>query len=639
MELHGYAGKLLLVDLNQRSFMELSSEPYVDKFVGGRGVAVKLFWDLVPADADAFDPRNALICASGPVTGFSGLAGCRWVIGGKSPARDPQMFSYGNLGGRWGIALKAAGYDALAVTGKSEAPVTLFIHDGGVEFKDAAGLWGTTSFEAQERLQGELGKHTGVLTIGPAAENGVVFATALADAGASVSGGLGAVMGAKNLKAIAVAGTGKPEAADPEKVKEIADFVRSLRRGTFDAPSPWSIPGLTVAQPCTGCGVGCTRQSYQLEDGRRYKSFCQASGFYAFPATPYRGSRGDVPLRATRLCDGYGLDSGAMAGLIGWLGACREEGVLTGAQTGLPFDEFGGDAFMEKLVTMLAKREGFGDLLAKGTLKAAEELGGRAQELVSRSIATRTNENKDYDPRLILTTALMLATEPRKPISQLHGISGNILISWMSWARGDEGSFFSTDDLREAGRRFWGGELAADFSTYEGKGLAAKKVQDRGYAQESLILCDVHWPMTVTSRDFTGGHVGDPSLESRLYSAITGRETSEDELYRKGETIFNLQRAVLLRHGWGGREGDRVLDYFFTEPLKKGEVFFSADGIMPGKDGELISQLGKTLDRDGFQTMLADYYRLRGWDEHGYPTRAKLAELGLQDVAERLRLR
>jgi aldehyde:ferredoxin oxidoreductase len=636
MQLHGYAGALLYVDLNERTFREAPSGPYVDKFIGGRGVAAALFRELVPADAGASDPRNALVCATGPATGFTGLAGCRWVIGGKSPSRDPEMFSYGNLGGRWGIALKAAGYDALAVIGKAEAPVTLFIHDGTVEFRDAADLWGTTTFEAQERLVAELGKHTSVLAIGPAAEHGVVFATALADAGASVSGGMGAVMGAKNLKAVAVAGTGRPAAAHPERLREITDFVRMVRKASFDAPSPWAIPGLTVPQPCSGCGVGCTRQSYRLADGRRYKSFCQASGFYASPGTLEEGEDGGVPLMATRLCDGYGLDSAAMAGLIGWLHDCYREGVVTEAQTGLPFREFGGGAFFEKLVHLLASREGFGEVLARGTLKAAEALGGRARELAARSISTRTNENKDYDPRLILTTALLLATEPRKPVSQLHGISGNILISWTGWARGEEGAFFSTDDLRLAAKRFWGGEPAADFSTCEGKALAAKKVQDRAYVQESLVLCDVHWPMTVTSKDFSSGHVGDPALESRLYSAITGRETTEAELYQKGEAIFNLQRANLLRHGWGGRDGDRVLDYFFTEPLQRGEVFFNPDGIMPGKDGELISRLGKTLDREGFQTMLADYYRLRGWDGNGYPTRERLVELGLEDVAEEL---
>jgi aldehyde:ferredoxin oxidoreductase len=418
-------------------------------------------------------------------------------------------------------------------------------------------------------------------------------------------------------------------------VKEIADFVRSVRRATFDAPSPWSIPGLTVSQPCSGCGIGCTRQSYKLDDGRRYKSFCQASGFYHL-ATPREIGRGGVPLAATRLCDGCGLDTGVMAGLVGWLAACHREGVLTEASTGLPFGKIGTLEFIDALVTMVTKREGFGDTLARGTLQAAAAIGKRAEELISESIAARTNESKDYDPRLILTTALMFALEPRKPISQLHGVAGNIIISWTSWARGDEGAFFSSDDLREAGRRFWGGELAADFSTYEGKGRAVKTVQDRLYVQESLVLCDVHWPMTVTKKDFPGGHVGDPSLESRLYSAITGRETNEQELYKKGEGIFNLQRAVLLRHGWGGRDGDRVLDYFFTEPLKKGEIFFNTDGIMPGKDGEVISMLGKPLDRDGYALMLADYYRLRGWDDNGYPTRERLAALGLGEAAAEL---
>ncbi|MCJ7606111.1 MAG: hypothetical protein MUO19_08810, partial [Dehalococcoidales bacterium] len=553
------------------------------------------------------------------------------------PSRNPEAFSYGNLGGRWGSALKAAGYDALAVTGIADTPVCLYIHDGTVEFRNASPLWGTTSFDAQENLVNELGKGTSVLTIGPGAENRVVFATALADNGASVSGGMGAVMGGKNLKAIAVAGTGKPVAAHPDKLKEIVGLVREVRKGTFDAPSPWAVPGLTAPQPCSGCGVGCSRQSYKHEDGRRYKSFCQATGIYSFPAMQYYGKPNDVPRLATRLCDGYGLDSAAMATLIGWLNACHREGVLTEEQTGLPFAGFGSADFIEKLVRMLATREGFGDVLGKGTLAAADELGGRAKELAYQFVSTPTNENKDYDPRLILTTALLLATEPRKPVSQLHGISGNILISWTNWAQGQADAFFTTDDLRLVAERFWGGAGAVDFSTYDGKALAAKKVQDRAYAQESLILCDVHWPMAVTSRDNPDGHVGDPSLESRLYSVITGKETSEGELCRTGERIFNLQRAILLRDGWGGREGDRVLDYFFTEPLQKGEVFFSPDAIMPGPGGEIISRMGKTLDRDGFERMKDDYYRLRDWDvATGLPTRAGLRSLGLDDITGEL---
>lgn len=633
----GYAGKILIVDLTTRTTREIPSDDYVNRFIGGRGIAAKLYWDLVPAGVGAFDPENALVCATGPVTGFTGLAGCRWVIGGKSPSRRPEAFSYGNLGGRWGAALKAAGYDALAVTGKADKPACLYIHDGSVEFRDASSLRGTTSFDAQESLVNELGRGTSVLAIGPAAENRVVFATALADSGASVSGGMGAVMGGKNLKAIAVAGAGKPQAAYPDRLKEITELVRTVRKATFDAPSPWAVPGLTVPEPCYGCGVGCTRQSYKHEDGRRYKSFCQAAGIYSLPAMQYYGESNDVPRLATRLCDGYGLDSAAMAGLIGWLDACYREGILTEEQTGLPFGEFGSADYIEKLTRMIGNREGFGDILGRGTLAAAEELGGRAVELAYRFIATPTNENKDYDPRLILTTALMLATEPRKPVSQLHGISGNILISWTGWAQGQADAFFTTDDLRLAAERFWGGAGAVDFSTYDDKALAAKSVQDRACVQESLVLCDVHWPMTVTSRDYPDGHVGDPSLESRIYSAITGNETSEEELYRAGERIFNLQRAILLRDGWEGREGDRILDYYFTEPLKKGEVFFNADAVMPGPGGEIISRLGKTLDRDGFERMKDDYYTLRGWDAAtGLPARAGLQALELDDVAGEL---
>ena len=629
----GYAGKILTVDLSNGNNTESATSDYAPKFLGGRGIAAKLFWDMVPAGTSAMSPDNCLICATGPVTGFFGLAGCRWVICGKSSLHQPEAFSYGNLGGKWGSALKYAGYDALAVKGAAEKPVYLYIHDGVAETKDAAALWGKSSFDTIDAVRAETGKGASVLAIGPAAENMVVFATALADGGSSVSGGMGSIMGSKKLKAIAVTGDKRPKAARPEKLKEITDLVRQIRISTFDAPSPWAIPGLTKQENCYGCGVGCSRQSYKGEDGRRYKSFCQATGIYTMAAVKYFGKMNEVPLMAVRLCDGYGLDSAVMAPLISWLIECYQTGLITEAQAGLPLSKAGSIEFIESLTHKISFREGFGDVLAKGTLTAAATLGQKAKELTPKYIATATSETKDYDPRLILTTALMLATEPRRPISQLHGISGNILISWCSWARGLEGAFFSTDDLRLAAERFWGGTEAVDFSTYAGKALAAKKVQDRSCAQESLILCDVHWPMTVTSAGNPNGHVGDPTIESRIYSAVTGIETAEDELYRTGERIFNLQRAIQLRQGWGGRDGDRVMEYLFTHPLKQGEVFFNPDAVMPGQEGKIISRLGAALDRDEFEKMKTDYYRLRGWDtETGIPTPARLKELELNDI-------
>jgi aldehyde:ferredoxin oxidoreductase len=636
----GYAGKILTVDLSAGKHGEIATSDYAGRFLGGRGIAARLFWEMAPPGAGALEPDNCLICATGPVTGFFGLAGCRWVMCGTSPSRQPETFSYGNLGGKWGPALKYAGYDALTVKGQAERPVYLYIHDGTVETKDASALWGLSAFDTAESIREEVGKGVSVLSIGPAAENLVVFATALADAGASVAGGIGSILGSKKLKAIAVAGEGRPKAARPEKLQEIINLVKRIRSSTFNGPSPWAIPGLTRPENCYGCGVGCSRQSYRGEKGRRFKSFCQASAVYTRPAMDYFGEWNEVPLLATRLCDAYGLDTVVMAPLISWLIDCYREGLINEAQTGLPLSRAGSAEFIEALARKIALREGFGDILARGTLAAAAELGEKAGELAEKYIANSNSETRDYDPRLILTTALMLATEPRRPVSQLHGISGNILMSWVNWATGAKDSFFSTDDLRTAAARFWGGPGAIDFSTGAGKALAAKKVQDRTCAQESLVLCDVHWPMVITSAGNPGGHVGDPSLESQVYSAITGLETDEDELCRAGERIFNLQRAILLRQGRGGREGDRVLEYFFTHPLKQGEVFFNPDAIMPGPDGKIISRLGAVLDRSEFEEMKNDYYRLRNWDTAtGFPTRAALRGLGLSDIADDLKKR
>jgi aldehyde:ferredoxin oxidoreductase len=602
--------------------------------LGGRGLAAKLFWDLVPPATKALEPDNCLICSNGPVTGFSGLAGCRWTMCGKSPAHNPDTFSYGNLGGKWGSALKFAGYDALAVRGKAKKPVYLFVNNDVVEIKDASDLWGQTAFETDYALREKLGNQLSVLAIGPAAENLVVFATAMADGGASVSGGLGSVMGSKNLKAIVVNGNKRPTAANPERFQRLVTNIRQMKKNTYEGYTLGGIPGISKREMCYGCGIGCPREYYPGEKGRRYKTFCQSSGVYAKPVHDRFGTWNEAQSLATRLCDGYGLDTVVVGPLILWIIDCYKEGILSEEITGLPLRKAGTVEFIEALIRMIAYKEGFGKNLANGTLATAESLGPEALEIAYRYIVARTNENRGYDPRLITTTALMYATEPRMPIQQLHGVAGNTLINWVNWSRGLPNAFLTTYDLREIAFRFWGSILGADFSTYEGKALAAKTVQDRVYVQESLILCDLHWPSMMTSADSIS-HVGDPTLESQVYSAITGNEIDEAGLLKIGERIFNLQRAILLREGWGGRNGDQILDYFFLKPLKKGDVFFNPDCIMPGKNGEIISLLGRVLDRQEFEKMKDDYYRLRGWDvTTGIPTKSKLAELGLPEVAQ-----
>jgi len=630
----GYAGEILKIDLSNGGVTRLPTADYADRFLGGRGIAARLYWEMVPADVKAYDPENCLIYITGPVTGFNRFAGCRWQVCGKAPVMEPEAFSYANLGERWGSYLKYAGYDGLVVTGKADKPAYIYIRDGTIEIRDASPLWGKSAFEVSDNLKGELGKDVSVLAISPAAENLVSFATMLTDDGASGASGLGSVMGSKNLKAIVVAGDKRPQAADPERLSNLADRILQIRRDTWKG---WldDIPGRTKLRACYNCGLGCFRKSYEAEGGKRFKYFCQATHVYAGQAMRYGGDTAEVTLLGARLCDRYGLDTTVMQPIIDWLASCYQEGVLSDDDTGLPLSKIGSAEFIEKLTRKIAFREGFGDLLAQGTLKAAEKVGKKAQELLHAHVITRGGENRDYDPRLILTNGLLYATEQRRPINQLHETSHSLWL-WSKWVRQDEDAFLSYDDFVNVGRNFWGGAIASDYSTCEGKALAAKKIQDRTHAKESLILCDFLWPIIWVR--FADDHTGDPAMESRVLSAITGREIDEAGLNNIGERVFNQQRAILLRQGWPGRQGDSLLDFLHDEPLEF--VFFNPDCIVPGKNGEVVSRKGAKVDRADFENLKSEYYGLRGWDvESGLPTESKLRELELEDVASDLKSR
>jgi aldehyde:ferredoxin oxidoreductase len=630
----GYAGEILKVDLSNQSTSKLATADYAERFLGGKGIAAKIYWDIVPPWAKAFDSENCLICASGPIAGFTRFASSRWLTCGRTAAGEREAFSYGNLGGSWGNRLKYAGYDGIAVQGKADKPVYIFVHDGTVEIRDASHLWGKTAFEALDSLKAELGKAVSVLTIGQAAENLVVFATLFADEGASGSGGTGSIMGSKKLKAIVVAGDRKPIAADPERLRELGDHMLKLARGAHPVSKVWwIIPGRTKSQACHRCGLGCTRQSY-IEEGKRFKCFCQAIDTYRLPAMDYYNSWNEVILLAMRLCDQYGLDSSVMEPMIEWLAQCYQEGVLHDEDVGLPLSKIGGPEFIESLTRKIAMREGFGDLLAQGTLEAARSVGGQAIGFAGNSVMKSSNEKRDYDPRLFPHNALIVATEPRRPIQQLH--EGAIpALEWLRWVEGAEGAYLTTEAVRQIAERYWGSAAAADYSNYEGKALASKRIQDRTYALENLILCNHRWPMIpYPVEDEFGG----PALASQIYSAVTGRELDERGLEKAGEIVFNLQRAVLIRQGWGGREGDKLLDSFHEVPIQ--EAFLNPDCIVPGKNGKKVSRKGAIVERDKFEKLKSEYYELRGWDvESGFQTKTKLEELGLGDIAEGLEKR
>jgi len=632
---HGYAGRILTVDLSSRTTGELATQDYAGAFLGGRGIAARLYWDRVPATAAALDPDNALVFATGPLAGIPSIGGSRWVACGKSPTLSPEYFTCTNLGGNWGLSLKSAGYDALFVQGQAESPLYLLIGDGSVEFTDASGLWGMGTIKTKETLKRDWGDTSSIVTIGPAGENMAVMSVLSADNDATGSGGLGAVMGAKNLKAIVVrTAPRRIEPAQPEKLQELTKRFLGLGTEMMSVVGnmEFRITGpQTRKAPCYGCLGHCLRRTYEAGDGDKGKFMCQPATFYRPMAEGYYGPGLDVPFHAVRLCDDYGLDTMAMSMIVLWLFRCLKTGLLSDETTGIPLSKLGSLEFIESLARKISLREGFGDLLAGGLLKAADQVGQSARDQIG-SFLSKAGYPNSVDPRLYVTSELLHAMEPRPAQAQLREISV-VVTRWVAWLKHLEGSYVSPDVVRRVADRFWGSDMAADFSTHDGKALAAKMIQDREYAKDCLVLCSFLWPvLDIANSD---DHAGDPALESQILSAVMGREISEPELYRTGERVFNLQRAILIREGHQGKGEDQLPETWFTKPLRGDPT--NPECLVPGKNGEALSRKGAVVDRAEFERARDEYYHLRGWDlVTGLQSKARLEELGLVDVADTL---
>ncbi|MBM3132766.1 MAG: hypothetical protein FJZ95_07025, partial [Chloroflexi bacterium] len=616
---------------------------YSDRFLGGRGIAAKIYWDEVPPKMRAFDPENRIIFATGPLGGAPPFGGSRWTVCGKSAEKE--RFSYCNSGGRWGAELKFAGYDLAVIHGASEKPVYLLIDGEKIELKDASHVWGRGTIETRTLLKAEHGDSARVVAIGPAGENRAVMASFFAENDASGSGQLAASLGAKKMKAIVVKGAGKKvEIARPIEFKLLADHYRSLKIA-FPAHdwrqiSRWSKdlvldfraipPEQMKPEPCYGCLGRCARQSYLAADGTRGKFLCHSAYFYQPEAERFYKEWNEVPFQATRLCDSYGLDTKAVDKVVSMLEECYNAGILTEASTGLPLSKIGSLEFIESLIASIALREGIGDTLAGGVEKAKKALLPAGTKLKGPGLLGNQAFFDPYGPRYPIMNAFPYAMEPTFPIAQLHEAS-MIVARWRTWTLGL--SYLSTDAVREIAKKFWGSEAAADFTSYKGKALAAKMMQDRQYAKESLILCDFLWPMM--QFEFTEDHVGDPTLESRILSAVVGKDIDEPGLRKIGERVFNLQRAILAREGHRGREDDRLDERCFTDPLEYD--LSNPECVVPGKNGEVASRKGAVVDREKWEKMKDEYYALRGWDvTTGLQTGRKLEELGLNEIVRDL---
>ena len=633
---YGYSGKILRVDLSSGKFSFIPTSDYSTRFLGGRGIAAKIYWDEVSPAVRALDPDNRLLFMTGPLCGFTGISGSRWVVCGKSPATDPESFTYCNLGGSWGAHLKFAGYDGVVVHGASDKPVYILIEDGNVSIADASDIWGKGNIETRRVLKQTHGETARVVSIGQAGENCVQFSIILGEDDASGSGGLASVMGAKKLKAIVVKGKNRPVAADPEALKQVSQYARELTKG-MPLIQKELTPGPRMKKvACFGCIRGCIRSEAMAKDGTYHKYMCTAAQFYQDAARhfygPWSTEAVEVPFQATMMCDDYGIDTNSLAAMMMWLGRCYAKGILNDTITGMQIMQAGSIEFIEKMARMIALREGFGDVMAKGTIKAAESLGTKAREQVTNYVS-KAGHMTLYDPRMFLAHSLFYAMEPRQPIQQLHEMSLP-LYKWLDWADGVTTSYVSTDVFRKLAKVFWGSELAADFSTYDGKALAAKKIQDRQYARECLLLCDFPFN-NASSVMYSDDHIGNPALDSKMLAAVVGGEPDEEALYRTGERVFNLQRAILAREGHRGRAADVLEESFYTRPLKF--VGLNAECKAPGKDGAITSRKDTVIDRDKFEAMKDEYYKLRGWDvATGLQTKKQLESIGLGDIVSEM---
>lgn len=629
-----YQGRFLDVDLSEgRAESHPVPQDMQRLYLGGDGVAARILWDSLAPGVDPLAPGNVLVIATGPLTGTLFPPSGRWMAASLSPL----TFHWGeaHAGGFFGAELKYAGYDYLVIRGKASAPVWLNITDGRAELRPAAALWGKTVPETTESIARELGDpEVKVACIGPAGEKLVRYAAIMSDYWrAAGRTGMGAVMGAKGLKAIAVRGFRPVRVADPEgflaacreahlahREGEWADYIRrtSRRYGTTGLTDAMNAIGrLPVKNHQDGYlpdveRVGCEaiRQGYRVAHKACFGCALQCKYVSHVSSGPYRGTRSegpeyetvdawgpnilvydlDVVMRANYLCNIYGLDTISAGAAVAFAMELYERGLIGKEETGGMEIRWGDGEVALALLEQIARREGFGRLLGEGCDLAARELGGEAWRY---SISVNGLEASGQDPRSHKSVGCTYATNVR---GADHLRSLSVI---------DELGFRS-----KAVERF--PHLDPDVcgnlldETYKGYMVAD---QEECFAVcDSMILCKygVMWPPIYYFPEF-----------ARAISTATGMaEYADPEAVRAlGRRICHLRRAFNVRLGWD-RSRDTLHPRFTEEPMPSG----------PAR-GEVCR----------LEPMLREYYEVRGYDQAtGLPYRETLEEAGLGDVAEEL---
>ena len=606
----GYAGTILYINLTTgKTRTEKLNDDVAKKYIGGIGLGMNLWLSNSKAGLDPLSAENPLVLSIGPVSGTM------FPTGGNGHAfisKSPETNGVGEAvsHGTFGAELKRAGYDAIILTGKAEKPVYIWIDDDTVQLLDASQIWGKSPFETEDAIKNEVGDYyVRVASIGLAGEKQSKIANIINEkTRAAGRTGLGAVMGSKNLKAIAVRGTRDIVVAKPEEFMEmVKEFhermkgpaaqkyrtlgttenlmtqntltclpTRNFNNSRFDNAEKVSAEALndryiTKIIACNSCAMRCEHEAL-IREGPYKGTLARMEYDNVWALGPNCGvDKLDAIIKAAELCNYYGLDAQSVGVTVSFVMDCHEKGILTHEELGGLDAHFGNSEALIQLIEKIGKREGIGDMLADGVKIAAEKIG---KDSVKLAMQIKGLEVTGYDLRCLKTAALGSA------------------VSFRGADQNRSGAY--TFDLKGEVNR-----LKAE----KGRGKLVKDAEDVYALIDSLIIC----------KNAKGTLYKELPDMAKLYNLVTGEMTTPEELRVAGERINTLAKLINTREGLG-RKDDTLPWKVMNQPI-------TDDG--PAK--------GAVVTQDELDLMLDDYYQARGWNVEGLPTKAKLQALGMQD--------
>jgi aldehyde:ferredoxin oxidoreductase len=610
----GYMGKTLKVDLSRRELKdEALDEKLCRDFIGGYGLAARLIFNGQAAGADPLGPDNVLGFLTGPFTGTPAISGTRFTVAGKSPLTG--CWGDANSGGSFGAYLKFAGYDAVFFRGIAEKPVYLLIDNGQASLKDAGHIWGKDTCETEDILKAELGGDTAVACIGPSGERLSLIAGVVQDRGhVAARSGLGAVMGSKKIKAVAVRGNMKVPLADEKGARELRKKYLSQLGGNLDTMRKYGTTFITVASVESGDAPVKNWGGVAVRDfpdagplrgeavfTRRLKPMacyncpigCEAlmqagTGEYTYPAGSHRPEYETIAMlgsnclntniesviKANDICNRYGLDTISAGAVIAFTMECYEKGLITRKDTGGIEMTWGNHQSIVAMIEKLAKREGFGDIIADGVQVAARKIGRGAEKYAVHVHGQEVPAHNPLAGAELATTYITNATPARHTQgSETHHIKG----------------------------------LIPEFDNKSAAIVA--QVYKRGSNFQHVLMCSGMCLFVYMSLP----HV---DVITEFMRAITGWDVTLDELITTGERIASMRQAFNVREKIN---------------LRQYEVPGRILGRPPQSEGPLA---GVTVDADA---LVRGYLKAMDWDLNtATPGKKKLSELGLEDVAAQL---